>query len=265
LTLKNKILIAVLACCAVIVACLGYYRYKHSFTGFAVDLMLASRDHSHMMKYTPLPPEGENIPVRSFGSIKAKGAFNIILQRGTTESVVVKDYYPGALKITNAGDTLMLMFTDSNYSALADKKTNIYVTYKQLNIIKIMELLGDIKTLDTIKTGNFTIESTGFGEKTLLLNADTVIVTLDGAGTINLSGKVNYADFKVTGMDSLRTKGLKVGVLHTYVFGIGATIVTADSEIYLKSSLGGNLTYYGNARVIVKDSDGGMGKIIHGN
>jgi len=244
------------------VACLGYYRYKHSFTGFAVDLMLAS--HHSDMKYVKLPPEGKSMPVKSFNSIKAKGPFNIILQHGTTESLVMKDYDPGNLKVTNIGDTLMIMCIDSSYSALADKKTNIYVTYKQLNSL-IMYLMGDIKTLDTIKTVNFTIESNGFGEKTLLLNADTVLVTLDGAGTINLLGKAHYADFKVTGMDSLRTKGFKVGILHTYVFGIGAATVTADSEIYLKSYLGGNITYYGSARLMVKDSEGGMGKIIHGN
>ena len=263
MTSKNKILIAVLACGAIIAAFCGIYRFQHSFVGYSARLILDSKLHPDL-KYTRLPPEGKNIPIKSFRAIKAKGAFNIILQHATTESLVMKGYDPGDLKATNVGDTLMLMFTDSSYSSLADMKTNIYVTYKQLNCLK-MYLMGDIRSIDTMKAINFIIESNGFGEKTLMLNADTLIVTLDGAGTINLLGKANYADFKVTGMDSLKTKGLKVGVLHTFVFGIGAATVAADSEIYLKSELGGNITYYGNARVMVQDSEGGMGKIIHGN
>ncbi|HSY76415.1 MAG TPA: DUF2807 domain-containing protein, partial [Bacteroidia bacterium] len=237
MTSKNKILITALACCAVLVSFLGIYRFQHSFVGYSAALMLDSKIHPDL-KYTKLPPEGKNIPVQSFRTIKAKGAFNILLQHGTTESLVMKGYDPGDLKVTNVGDTLMLMFTDSSYSSVADMKTNIYITYKQLNRLK-MYLMGDIKTLDTIKAGLLTIESNGFGEKTLTLNADTLIVTLDGAGTIDLFGKANYADFKVNGMDSLRTKSLKVDVLHTFVYGIGAATVTADSEIYLKSYLGG--------------------------
>jgi hypothetical protein len=262
LTSKNKILIVALSCCAVFVTYLGIYRFNHSFVGFWARVIIDSKLHPDL-KYTKLPPEGKNLPVQSFSAIKAKGAFNIILQHGRTESLVMKGFDPGDLKVTNNGDTLMLMFTDSSYSSVADMKTNIYVTYRQLNSLK-MHLIGDINSIDTIKAINFTIESNGFGEKTLLLNADTLLVTLDGAGTINLLGKANYADFKVNGMDSLNTKSLKVAVLHTYVYGIGAATVAADSEVFLKAHLGGNITYYGNARVMVKDSEDGMGKITHG-
>ncbi len=263
MTSKNKILIGVLACLAIFMGFCGVYRFQHSFVGFWAGVILNSKLHPDL-KYTKLPPEGKNIPVQSFRVIKAKGAFNIVLQHGTTESLVMKGYDPDDLKVTNDKDTLMLMFTDSSYSSVADMKTNIYITYKQLSTIK-SHLMGDIVTLDTIKASNFTFESEGFGEKILLLNVDTVIVTLDGAGTINLLGKANYADFKVTGMDSLRTKGLKVGVLHTYVYGIGAATVSAEREIYLRSYLGGNITYYGNARIMEKDSEGGMGHINCGN
>jgi hypothetical protein len=213
-------------------------------------------------KYTHLPPEGKNMPVQSFNSIKANGVFNIILQHGTTEGVIVKNDFPSDLKVTNEGNTLIIMDTISNHDGIHNTKTDICITYKQLNAIET-ESVGEIKTIDTIKTGKFTFESDGVGENTLYLDADSLTASENGVGTLNIAGKANYANIEDNGVGKLKAKDFKVGVLHASVNGVGSATVSADSEIYLDANGVGGITYYGNAKVI-ENTSGGIGKISHG-
>ncbi len=215
------------------------------------------------IKYTHLPPEGKNMPVQSFTSIKANGVFNIILQQGTTESVIVKDDFPSDLKVTNDGNTLIIVDTLNNHDGIHDKKTNIYVTYKQLNSIETQSV-GSIKTIDTIKTGKFTFESDGVGENTLCINADSVTASENGVGTLNISGKAHYANIEDNGVGKLKARDFTVDILHASVNGVGAATVCADSEIYLDANGIGGITYYGSAKVM-ENTSGGIGKISHGN
>jgi hypothetical protein len=214
------------------------------------------------IKYTHLPAEGKNIPIQSFTAIKANGVFNIILQKGTTESVVVKDDYPSDLKITNDGNTLVIIDTLSNHEGFHDKKTNIYVTYKKLTAIET-ESVGEIKTLDTITTDKFSFESDGVGENILFLHADSVTASENGVGSLTIAGKAHYANIEDNGVGKLKAKDFKVGILHASVNGVGAATVCADSEIYLDANGVGGITYYGAAKVM-ENTSGGIGKIAHG-
>jgi len=215
------------------------------------------------IKYTHLPAEGKNMPIQSFTAIKANGVFNIILQQGTTESVVVKGDLPSDLKVANDGNTLVIMDTTSNHNGINGKKTNIYVTYKQLNSIET-ESVGDIKTIDTIKTSKFTFESDGVGENILFLNADSVTASENGVGSLTIAGKSHYANIDDNGVGKLKAKDFRVGILHASVNGVGAATVCADSEIYLDANGVGGITYYGAAKVM-ENTSSGIGKIEHGN
>jgi len=168
------------------------------------------------VKYTALPAEGRNMPVQSFRAIKANGVFNIILQQGSTESVVVKGDYPSDLKITNDGNTLIIMDTLSTHSNIGIRKTDIYVTFSHLEAMET-ESVGQTKTLDTIKTARFTYESDGVGESILLLNADSVTASENGVGALNIAGKAHYATIEDNGVGALKAKDFKVGVLHASV------------------------------------------------
>ncbi len=214
------------------------------------------------IKYSALPAEGKNIPVLSFTSIKANGVFNIILQSGTSESVVVKGDLPSDLKVTNDGNTLVIMDTISNHNSFGNKKTYIYITYKQLNAIET-ESVGEIKTIDTIKTGKFTFESDGVGENTLFLNADSVTASENGVGSLTIAGKSHYANIDDNGVGKLKARDFRVGILHASVNGVGAATVCADSEIYLDANGVGGITYYGTAKVM-ENTSSGVGKIEHG-
>ncbi len=214
------------------------------------------------VKYTHLPAEGRNMPIQSFNSIKANGVFNIILQQGTTESVVVKDEFPSDLKVTNDGNTLIIMDTVSNHNGVDNRKTNIYVTYKQLNAIET-ESVGQIKTLDTIKTSRFSFESDGVGENTLFLNADSVTASANGVGALNIAGKARYANIEDNGVGALKASDFKVEILHASVNGVGAAKVYASGEIYLQVSGVGGVKYYGPAKVMQQESSG-VGKVERG-
>jgi hypothetical protein len=240
--MKNRILPAAIACIALLSAC---------------DINIGSN-----IKYTQLPPEGKNMPVQTFSAIKANGVFNIIIQHGATESVVVKGDYPEDLKVVNEGNTLIIMDTTRSRNTINDKKTNIYVTYKNLSVIET-ELLGETKTLDTIKISQFNFESDGVGESSLLLNADSLTALENGVGSLTIAGKAKYATIEDNGVGKLNAKDFKVAILHASVNGVGSANVYADSAIYLDVNGVGGLTYYGTAKVMEKTA-GGIGKVEHG-
>ncbi len=214
------------------------------------------------IKYTSLPQEGKNMPIQSFNSIKANGVFNLFLIHGASESVVVKNNYPEDLKITNDGNTLVIVDTLSNHDGLDSMKTNIYVTYTQLNAIET-ESVGKIKTLDTIKSPKFTFESDGVGVNYLLIDADSVFVSENGVAAVVLAGKARNATIDDDGVGALKAKNFIVDTLHLMVNGVGAANVYATQKIYLHANGIGSITYYGPAKVIVKEQDG-IGKIEHG-
>ena len=214
------------------------------------------------IKYTALPPEGRNMPVQPFNAIKANGVFNVILQQGATESVIVKGQFPSDLKVINDGNTLVIIDTISNHTNVGNKKTEIDITYKQLNAMET-ESVGQIKTLETIKTSRFTYESDGVGASTLFINADSVTASENGVGALTLAGKAHYADIEDNGVGALKAEDFKVNILHASVNGVGAAKVYADSEIYLDVNGVGGLKYYGPAKVMQKTS-GGVGKVEHG-
>lgn len=214
------------------------------------------------IKYTHLPPEGKNITVQPFTSIKANGVFSVMLRQGTTESVVVKGDYPSDLMITNDGNTLVIIDTISNHTNIDDRKTIIYVTFRQLEAMETQSV-GEITALDTIKAEKFTFESDGVGESNLLLDADSVIASENGVGALTLAGKARYATIEDNGVGALKARGFKVGILHASVSGVGAAKVYADSEIYLDVNGVGGLKYYGPAKVMEQIA-GGVGKVEHG-
>jgi hypothetical protein len=214
------------------------------------------------IKYTHLPPDGRNMPVQPFTSIKANGVFNIILQQGVTESVVVKDDFPSDLKVTNDGSTLVIMDTVSNHNGIDTRKTNIYITFKQLNAIET-ESVGEIKSIDTIKSSRFSFEADGVGANNLILNSDSVTASENGVGALSLSGNARYASIEDNGVGKLKAKDFKVGILHASISGVGSGEVYAENEIYLQVSGVGGVKYYGPAKVMEKESSG-IGKVERG-
>jgi hypothetical protein len=241
--MKNKVLLSAIGTSILFSSCLMHGRHSK-------------------IKYTDLPAEGKVVPVQSFNAIKANGIFNIYLKKGNTESVVIKNEYPDDLMVTNDASTLVLMDTTSNRNISGDIRTNIYITYKQLNTLEL-ELVGKSTTEDTINAESFNFISNGVGESNLLLNADSVMAAQDGVGALNIAGKARYASIDDNGVGALNAKGFKVSILHVSVNGVGAAKVYADSEIYLQVNGVGGLKYYGPAKVMDQAS-GGVGKVEHG-
>jgi hypothetical protein len=217
--------------------------------------------HSNI-KYTHLPPEGRSMPVEAFNSIKASGVFNIILQHGTTESVVVKDNFPEDLKVTNVGNTLIIIDTISNHNDIDSLKTDIYITYKQLNHLEI-EMVGKTQTMDTIKAYKFNFESYGVGESDILLNADSAEIFVSGVGAVNIEGKAGYAALNDDGVGALKAKNFIADSLHVTLDGVGAASVYATHALYMHVDGIGGVKYYGPAKVVVQESSG-IGKIERG-
>jgi hypothetical protein len=213
------------------------------------------------IKYTPMA-QGMEMSIKPFTAIKANGVFNLVIQKGATESVVVKDNYPSDLKVTNTGNTLIIMDTISDHNGIDSLKTNIYVTYRKLNHLEI-ETVGKTETMDTIKAAKFNFESYGVGESILFLNADSAEIYESGVGAISISGEARYASFDENGVGALKAKNFIADSLHVTVNGVGAATVYATHALYMHVDGIGGVKYYGPAKVVVQESSG-IGKIERG-
>jgi Putative auto-transporter adhesin, head GIN domain len=224
-------------------------------------VITSGNGHSNI-KYTPLPPEGKNMPVEAFNSIKANGVFNLFLTKGTTESVVVKGNFPEDLKVVAKGNSLIIMDTVSDRNHMDSLKTNIYVTYKQLDHLEI-EMVGKTQVLDTIRADKFNFESYGVGESSLLLNADSAEIFVSGVGAVNIAGRARNASLNDDGVGALKAKNFIADSLSVVLNGVGAADVYATRALYMHVDGVGGVTYYGPAKVVVQESTG-IGKIEHG-
>jgi len=213
-------------------------------------------------KETKLPEGGKTVEVKSFKAIHADGVFNIYLTQGSKEGIVVKGYYPADLKISNNGDTLMVEDTSSTHNiGHIDVNTDIYITLVDISSIEVASV-GKTQCTDTLKLKKLDFSAEGVGSTSLWVNADTIIGSEDGVGSIAFKGASKYAEISDNGVGSLDAENFMVDVLHVNVNGVGSASVYASKEIYMESSGVGGIKYRGSAKVVQSESNG-IGSIKH--
>lgn len=194
----------------------------------------------------------EERPVGSFSVIRLKGAGELILTQGETESLQItaeKNLLP-KLSSDTVGDTLTLGFEDSFWRAALIPTRPITYTLTVVDLEKItIEGAGNLE-MDGLTTASLAIELNGAGQITIDdIHADSLVVHISGTGNINLSGKAVDQTITIDGAGNVQSENLETTNTSFTINGIGNGTVWATESLNIQINGGGSVGYYGDPRV----------------
>jgi len=112
-----------------------------------------------------------------------------------------------------------------------------------------------------LKTDNFVLVVGGAGDISIIdLDAESLDVTLSGAGSIDASGKVDSLDVTISGFGELNASDLETGHADVTINGSGNTTLWTTDELDVSINGAGNVKYYGQPEV-VRQSINGAGSV----
>lgn len=178
----------------------------------------------------------QNRSVPAFKAINNRGAFNLVIEVGKAQSVLVRgdDKFVSRVVTEVVGDELMVSYRDKNSIKISDN-AQVTVTLPELNKFK-MEGAG-LTTINNVAGQRFEVD-------------------YEGVGKLNVSGKVQMLRLKVQGVGMVDTKALIAEVADVSVEGVGSVTVYASERLKANVQGIGSLNYYGNPRSVSKSVEG---------
>jgi hypothetical protein len=173
-----------------------------------------------------------------FDSVSIEGPMHMIVDAGTTQSVVIKgdDKYLARVETRVVNGRLLISFPKDSRSG--------------------MKLSSDSKILIGMPVLRaFHVEGAGYAELKNI-NGDAIDIDFQGAGKLLASGKVKSLKLHAQGVGDVDTKGLLTQRADVTFEGIGAVKVHASERLDAVVEGMGSLNYYGNPRVINKTVEG---------
>ncbi|GGX29478.1 GIN domain-containing protein [Undibacterium squillarum] len=188
---------------------------------------------------------GESVrTVTNFTTIKAKGAFNMVVEVGKNPSVVVKGSNQFADRISTevVGDELRIMNKDHKNNTV-NSDDQVIITVPALNRIKV-EGVG-ATTVSNLNNKEFEIE-------------------YEGVGKLVASGKSTNLRLSAKGVGMVDAKQLVAEQVSATLDGVGSVDVHAKNQLSASVHGIGSLTYYGKPKTVSKTADG-IGSIRAGD
>ena len=182
--------------------------------------------------------------VTNFTTIKAKGAFNMVVEVGKNPSVVVKGSSQFADRISTevVGDELRIVNKEHKNNTV-NSDDQIIITVPALNRVKV-EGVG-ATTISNLNNKEFEIE-------------------YEGVGKLVASGKSTNLRLNAKGVGMVDAKQLVAEQVSATLDGVGSVDVYAKNQLSASVHGIGSLTYYGKPKTISKTADG-IGSIRAGD
>ena len=177
-----------------------------------------------------------------FTSINVQGQISVTVDAGTAQQslrVRGSDKFLNTVTSEVVNGELRIRMRDKNFSTNHDDQ-RILISMPQLRAFAA-EGAGEIK-LNNVQ-----------GER--------LDVNYRGAGSMEIKGKVNTFSMTAEGVGEVDTKALVTQEADVSFEGIGAVSVHAKDKLHAKVQGMGNLTYYGNPRIVSK-SVSGIGSVV---
>ena len=174
--------------------------------------------------------------VTNFTTIKAKGAFNMVVEVGKNPSLVVKGSSQFADRISTevVGDELRIVSKENKGNSVSSDE-QIIITVPALNRIKV-EGVG-ATTVSNLNNKEFEIE-------------------YEGVGKLVASGKSTNLRLSAKGVGMVDAKQLVAEQVSATLDGVGSVDVHAKNQLSASVHGIGSLTYYGKPKNISKTADG---------
>ena len=205
---------------------------------------IASLSAGYLMAATPAWAAEQTRDVAVFQSITSQGAFQVTVNAGQKQLVVLSGSDTALARIeTKVVDNTLVLSTSERKHSNQDDKVRISIN------------------VETLK--QFQMEGAG---KTELnnLSGERFRLSYQGVGLLKANGKVQTLIIQAEGVGSINTRDLNAQHVDVSLEGVGSVQVRATESLRAKVDGIGSLTYYGKPSRISKSVDG-IGKVSAGD
>lgn len=202
----------------------------------------------------------EKRTVEAFEQLELSGVFNVQLNQGDKEEVIVETDQNLQLLVETVNENGKLIIkSKKGVNKRKSTKMVVYVTLTNINYLEIGGV-GNVTCVNQLSLNNLNLEVSGVGNANLNLDCDALNAEFSSVGNIELIGEVETAFIENSGVGNLNAYELEVQNLDLENSGIGNAKVYASHELSVENSGMGNLYYKGSAEI--KDFEtSGMGKV----
>lgn len=195
------------------------------------------------------PLNSYELQVSSFSSLQLDGIFDVIIEQGAEESVVVEGGTVDQVVAEMDGQTLLLFSSNScDRNNRGNEKTPVVrVTVKKISQLTI-HAIGNVEVVN-LKVPRLTVDFDGVGDLKLNVTSETFELNTSGIGNISLSGAAGVANLDYSGVGDVNAFEFLVHRLVAIGTGVGNMYLFADEELSIDGSGVGDIRYKGGAAI----------------
>lgn len=198
----------------------------------------------------------ETRDVAHFDGIKASAGINVYLFQGDENKVVVEaDENLQKCIITEVNGSVLKCYIDC--SIQKSSKLNVYVNFKNLNIIKASSG-SDVYGETVIDTDNIDINVSSGADVKIEVKANSVNCSVSSGADAIIKGKADYFEGDASSGADIKASDLVVKTCKASASSAGDIRITVTDKIEAHASSGGDVTYSGNPEIEhINESSGG--------
>lgn len=199
----------------------------------------------------------KNAEVRTVGSfhgIKVSNAFDVIIQQGNDEAVVVSaseekfrsriktEVVNGLLRISYDNDNKIWKWSNEN------RKLKAYISVKNLDFIDASGAC-DVKVDGVLKGGKLKVGLSGASSLKGELNYTDFVMEQSGASDSNIRGRVTNLDIEVSGASDFKGFDLVTENCKAEASGASDIRITVNKDLRANASGASDIEYKGSAMI----------------
>ena len=191
--------------------------------------------------------------VGSFHGIKVSNAFDVIIQQGNDEGVVVsasEEKYRSRIKTEVINGVLHISFDNGNVWKWSseNRKLKAYVSVKNLDFIEASGAC-DVKVDGVLKGGKLKVQLSGASSLKGEVKFTDLVIGQSGASDSKITGSVTNLDIDVSGASDFKGFDLITENCKAEASGASDIRITVNKDLRVNASGASDVEYKGSAMI----------------
>jgi len=197
-----------------------------------------------------------------FTGIDVGGAFDVYIQQGEEQSVVVETETKYIEKIFTKVENDILKI--SSKSIKSPSKLNIYISIPKLDLLWVSGA-ADVQSQGQFNVEKLKVECSGASSLDLELTAQQLDIIASGASDIALSGNAGTVNARASGAASIDCSKLIAADAKADASGAADIDVTASNNIIIKTSGAGTVNHNKTNKTVTVKKNSSSGSYVYVN
>jgi hypothetical protein len=182
-----------------------------------------------------------------FTSVKGSAGLEVIIEKGTTQKVVIEaDANLLPIIETYVDNGMLRITTDSNIRNASSKK--VYVTYTTLDEVRASSG-ANVSIRDELKSERITLDVSSGGNMEAAVFAKELYLEASSGGNLDVSGKTKNLKTKASSGGLIDAENVVAVTCNARASSGGNITVNVKENLEAKASSGGIIDYYGSPTV----------------